>query len=99
MTGIELIAKERQHQIDKHGFTGEHHANHPEWYDDNQMIDAASLLVEPDISGNVWYPKNWDSHWFYDLCRRSHKERLIIAGALIASEIDRLNNLENEQHN
>jgi hypothetical protein len=97
MNGIEAFSKERQHQIDKHGFTGEHHANHPEWYEENQLIEAAKLLATPDLSGNVWYPKNWDSSWFYDLCRRDHKERLEISGALLAAEYDRLEALAEKE--
>lgn len=93
-TGIELIAKERQKQIDKHGFTGEHHANHPEWYDQNQLIEAASFLSTPHVSPNTWYPLNWDYNWFYDLCNRNYEERLAIAGSLIAAEIDRLEYLK-----
>ncbi|WP_143147260.1 hypothetical protein [Chishuiella changwenlii] len=91
-TGIELIAEERQKQISKHGFTGEHHANHPEWYDQGQLLLAAKTLIKVDLKDNVYYPLNWDHTWFYNLCRRDYKERLIIAGALIAAEIDRLQN-------
>jgi len=49
------------------------------------------------LSGNVWYPKNWDSSWFYDLCRRDHKERLEISGALLAAEYDRLEALAKKE--
>lgn len=93
-TGIELITEERQKQIDKHGFTGEHHANHPKWYDKNQLIYAARFLALPDLTYTDWVPTNWDRKWFKDLCLRSHEERLKIAGALIAAEIDRLQKLK-----
>lgn len=89
-TGVELITEEREKQISKHGFTGEHHFNHPEWYEDNQLIKAANLLALKNLSYNTWFPKNWDAKWFKNLCDRPYKERLIIAGALIAAEIDRL---------
>ncbi len=92
-TGTELIAEERRKQIDKHGFSGEHHANHPEWYNQFQLIEAARYLSNPHVSPNTWYPLNWDMYWFYDLCQRKHQERLKIAGALIAAEIDRLQTL------
>lgn len=90
MTGIELIAKERQKQIEKHGFTGVHHRSHPEWYDENQLIQAARYLSTYHCRIGQWYPFNWDRDWFYELCARSYEERIIIAGALIAAEIDRL---------
>lgn len=90
MTGIELIAKERQKQIEKHGFTGKHHANHPEWYDENQLVQAARHLSTKHCQVGTWYPFNWDKTWFYELCQKPYEERMIIAGALIAAEIDRL---------
>jgi len=88
-TGIELIADERQKQIDKHGFTGEHHANHPEWYEENQLTEAATELLKIyPKSENL--PLNWDADWWADLCNRHLLTRFQIAGALIAAEIDRL---------
>ncbi|MDI9256343.1 hypothetical protein [Flavobacterium sedimenticola] len=92
-SGIELISDERQKQIEKHGFTGEHHANHPEWYDNRQLIQAAETLLMPEIR-SCFIPVNWDVEWFERLCKKSYKERLIIAGALIAAEIDRLESLK-----
>lgn len=92
--GVELIADERQKQIDKHGFTGGHHADHPEWYDANQMVDAAQVLSERHNEFINWYPINWDHSWFRRLLDKPYKERLVIAGALIAAEIDRLQEIE-----
>lgn len=90
--GVKLIANERRKQIDKHGFTAEHHVNHPEWYENNQMRNAAASILIPDIVSIS--PENWDLKWFLNLCYREPKERLIIAGALIASELDRLEQLD-----
>jgi hypothetical protein len=94
-SGIELISKERVKQISKHGFTGAHHFNHPEWYEENQLIYAGQILLSKNIDSDRikkhnLFPKNWDKEWFHNLCNRSYQERLIIAGALIAAEIDRL---------
>lgn len=91
-SGIEQIQAERQKQIDKYGFTGEHHANHPEWYDKGQLIEAARTLTMPKIL-SVFVPINWDIEWFSNLCNRPYNERIVIAGALLAAEIDRLNYL------
>jgi hypothetical protein len=88
-TGVQLITEEREKQISKHGFTGEHHFNHPEWYNKGQLIEAAVKLS--NVIAYNQTPENWDGQWFTNLCRRTHKERLIIAGALICAEIDRLN--------
>ena len=98
-TGIELITEERQKQIDKHGFTAAHHVvNSEKWYSRNQMAKAAIFLLDPntlpieEFQQNI--PLNWDRVWFTNLNSRDSKERLIIAGALIAAELDRLNLIE-----
>ena len=97
-TGIELIAEERQKQIDKHGFTGKHHAEHSEWYANYQLQHAAHALLADELYEQAevedYIPNGWNKKWFLDLLGRSRKERLIIAGALIAAEIDRLQQLE-----
>ncbi|MBD8081110.1 hypothetical protein [Chryseobacterium caseinilyticum] len=95
--GIQELAAERQKQIDKHGFTAEHHVNHPEWYENKQLIVAAASLLLQDLtpeqaSGD--FPENWDEKWFADLLSRSEAERVIIAGALLAAELDRKNELD-----
>ena len=98
-TGVELIAEERQKQIDKHGFTGEHHVKNPQWYDEFQLQDAAILLLSKEIHQRPEneYPLNWERDWFLDLMRRNRMQRLVIAGALIAAELDRLKGLGNEE--
>lgn len=96
-TGIELFTEERQKQISKHGFTGEHHALHPEWYDENQLVQASQYLSLQNLNHSSWHPKNWDSEWFKNLCYRPYRERLAISGALLAAELDRLNKLESNQ--
>lgn len=87
-SGIELIAEERQKQIDKHGFTGKHHAEHPEWYNEGQLTIAASRLSNFTAYG-MREPNNWSREWWENMCDRPYEERLKIAGALIAAELDR----------
>lgn len=94
-TGIQLIAEERQKQINKHGFTGEHHAKHPEWYDKGQLVYAAIRLIDYEVDGITaiyknLVPENWDLEWWQRLCDKPKEERLIIASALIAAELDRI---------
>lgn len=100
-TGIEQITEERQHQIEKYGFTGEHHAEHPEWYEDGQLIYAAHTLATRRETNNYlikrydeFTPKNWDKEWFKRLLQRPEVERIKIAAALLAAELDRLNALD-----
>lgn len=40
-----------------------------------------------------FYPKTWSSLFSENIVRKPYKERLIIAGALIAAEIDRINQI------
>jgi hypothetical protein len=84
-TGIELIAIERQEQIEKHGFD----KDHDEEMSNGQLKDAAAYLLTGELS---CFPKDWDEK--YHLKFRSkfgnEIETLKVAGALIAAEIDRL---------
>lgn len=86
-TGIELIAEERQEQITKHGRTIERDIDQNS---DGELIVAAIGA----INGNdASFPAGWDLVFVQKICDKGVKERLIIAGALIAAEIDRLQNL------
>lgn len=94
--GIKMIAQERQKQIDKHGFTAAYHADHPEFYENKQLSQAAVSLLVQDLAPHdlvTEIPSNWDVVWFQNLMDRGVIERLVIAGALIAAELDRLTEL------
>lgn len=84
MTGLELIAKERQEQIEKHGYTvdSDVHGNN-----NRQLLNAAGALM----AGSMLRPTSWGQESWQHMAMKPKKERLIIAGALIAAEIDRLN--------
>lgn len=95
--GVQMITDERQKQIDKHGFTAEHHVNHPEFYDKGQLQYAAMSLLSMDGKPEDFRPDtpdNWDPIWFNDLLERSPKERLVISAALLAAELDRIEALK-----
>lgn len=105
MTGIELIAEERQRQIDVEGYTAQHDSNHKV----SEFIYAAIAYAESaKVSANSeglglsdleigrrkaemgrFFPWGADS-FKPTTCRRD----LIKAGALIAAAIDRLNQNE-----
>lgn len=89
-TGIELIAQERKEQIEKHGRTVLQDVNFNKHH---QLINGAIALIESNgprgMERNC--PKNWDFSIWKKMVGKPYKERLIIAGALIAAEIDRLN--------
>lgn len=88
-SGIELIAEERQEQIEKHGRTLLKDISQN---NNGQLIDGAIVLTKKIVG--LPFPKEWD----YAICDKMYqkplKERLIIAGALIAAEIDRLQAIE-----
>jgi len=96
-TGIELIAEERQRQIDEEGWTLEHDSFHSK----GELAAAASCYAYPQydevkahvsvLLGNKPIPENWpfDAEWWKP---KDELRNLIRAGALIAAEIDRLQN-------
>ena len=88
-TGIELIAEERQEQIEKHGYTAHEDDN---MNDEMQLRIAASRLLGD--RNDYPSPDGWNGTGWRYMNDKPIKERLIIAGALIAAEIDRLQRLE-----
>lgn len=87
-TGIELIIEERKEQVQKH------HRSISEdviLNDKKQLSTAARRLLYPDTTCSET-PYNWNKESWTKIRNKTYKERLIIAGALIAAEIDRLNN-------
>lgn len=91
-TGIELIAEERAEQVDKHGRTLGKDIAHNGQY---QLALAASWLAVPDIFEDDAFehcPPGWDKNLWNKMLSKGYHDRLIIAGALIAAEIDRLQN-------
>lgn len=103
-TGIELIAQERTKQIEKHGITIE---SDDMKNSHCQLSEAASLLciteshlrdnddiLHPDGEEIYISPFGWDESDFIKMMAKTYKERLIIAGALIAAEIDRIQTSE-----
>ena len=95
-TGIELIAKERKRQIEAEGWTIKCDKR---WKDGELSIAAACYAINkidkvavierdnPNENAWPWGPEwdNWDKRDKHD-----RKRSLIIAGALIAAELDRI---------
>jgi hypothetical protein len=101
-TGIELIAAERQRQVEKEGWTAQHDYQHFH----GELAMAAVCYATPDKLRKVvkkWkaiceiVPKRWP--WEHEMWKPTPDDRvreLVKAGALIAAEIDRLQNKKNE---
>ena len=93
MTGCELIAAERQRQIDKEGWDEGHDANHR----DGELARAAMCYADPcaaEEAQGVPAHWPWDSMWWKP--SRNRERNLVKAGALIAAEIDRIHNAQHE---
>ncbi len=88
MTGIELIAKERHDQIFKHGRDIVHDVKFNSL---GQLSVAAGILSQKNIPDYlILIPKGWDVEIWNKMLRKPYEQRLIIAGALISAEIERL---------
>lgn len=94
-TGIELIAQERKEQIEKHGWSIDHDKRFNKC---GELLWGTLAVLKGGDQDNerLWYergtemPPWWDYEIKKTMVEKSYKERLIIAGALIAAEIDRI---------
>lgn len=88
--GALMIVEERTRQIDVEKYSP--HADYVH-YSDDELTNAAISFAMHAIGGGVlcqdWYPPTWDDK--HSPVSKSHKplKDLVIAGALIAAEIDR----------
>ena len=96
MNGTELIAAERQRQIEQEGWTPEHDDEH----DGGCMAVAGAcyaLWAASKLTAQEWWRKQfafnaqrlwqWDADWWKP---KDPLRDLVRAGALIAAEIDKL---------
>jgi len=95
MTGAELIAKERQRQINEAQWTAEHDDEHEVGVlaqaGGVYAIRAAAQLGLDIADEYLLFPSAWpfDMEW-YKPTSQDPIRQLVKAGALIAAEIDRL---------
>jgi hypothetical protein len=88
-TGIELIAQERQEQLEKHGWTSKHDSAH----ENEELISAAIYALDPCMENFKYLDVEW-AHFVSKIDDKNRVDQLKIAGALIAAEIDRLQSIE-----
>lgn len=88
-SGIELITKERQEQIEKHGrnIPSDVYYNSTKENGYYPLVSGAIYLIDDNYK---WAPSHWNKEILNKMRSKDYKERLIIASALIAAEIDRL---------
>lgn len=98
LSGIELIAQERKEQIQKHGRSVlKDVATNSQTVEPFGLLPlrAAATKCLGSVAGIPW-PSHWDKEICAKIDAKGEKEKLIIAGAFIAAEIDRLNSLTKE---
>lgn len=90
MTGIELVTKERQEQIEKHGYDKYHddEVNDTEGHDGLYPLATAAIAVVKGDDGEM--PAGWDQAIANKMCSKPYMKRLIIGAALFIAEIDRI---------
>lgn len=88
MTGSELIAQERQRQIDIEGFNRKHDS----YINVGDMSRAAICYIGNAFKFDTRGFWPWDSHWWKPSppTKEGKIRDLVKAGALIAAEIDKL---------
>jgi len=80
-TGIDLIAEERNRQIEKEGFSEKHDLA----YKNNELEEYAMFLLTGDVH---YFPNGWDIEWKEKRFKRSRRENIIKAAALLAAHLD-----------
>jgi len=94
--GVHRIFEERNEQIFKHNYSIERDVK----FNGNHELGqaAARLLFTPAdaeettdlMHEDIFVPKGWNKDIWFRMVNKTYEERLVIAGALIAAELDRL---------
>lgn len=93
--GCRMICEERFKQINKHGYTAQHHQDNPKYYENHQLQYASATLlmheIEEQIDLEAHTPEGWDEFWFAEMNGRTRERRLQMSGGMLAAELDRVN--------
>ncbi len=82
-SGTGMIVEERIKQIKVKGFDGNH--DDSEHHQHEELKHAAMFLLTGDEN---YYPDNWIPEWKEKFSKKTKIQKLIVAGALIAAQID-----------
>ena len=85
LSGADLILKERKEQTDKHKKDAKYDSVNN---NDGQLLIAVSKLINRAAPARQVPPRTWNKELWAKMLKKPLKERLIIAGALIAAEVD-----------
>lgn len=88
----DLVAAERQRQIEVEGWDAEHDADR--YHCEGQLAEAACYYAHPadKVARSLW-PYSWSSQ-YAKRDRKSRLRQLVVAGALLHAEYDRLRNVK-----
>lgn len=86
MVGIDHITQERREQIEKHKWNDDIHK-------DGELVQAALFALDPM---KFDWPENWSYDTMLKIKEKSKFNRLAVAGALLAAEMDRIIKSVNE---
>jgi len=87
-TGIDLISEHREERIKEGRTIKEDVSVNPRM---ELRKGAIALICKSDGTGTAEaFPSAWKNDVIMKMIHKSYKDRLVIAGAMIASEIDRL---------
>lgn len=87
-TGIELITKERDEQINKHKWN-----ETDDDYKSGELVEAALFCLDSQFEFLDRWPEGWQDHFKQRIKQKSRIDQLKVAGAFLAAEIDRLQRL------
>lgn len=107
LPGVKLIAVERAEQIQKHGWSLKQDAVTKNHYQLSQAAsllcwvdpeDVGGVCVSTGPKGDVYdfshcCPSDWDELVFNKMMNKPYDHRIKVAGALLAAELDRINEL------
>lgn len=89
MTGAQLITEERREQIQRHNRTVVNDVN----TNTNNELARAALRLTMIVAGITAGVPEWPAHWDQKICAKMDAkedfEKMIIAGAFIAADLDR----------
>jgi len=83
--GIIAMLNERNDQINKHGYT----AHNDVLYNQNGELVVAARALMKELCAPHDFPEKWDKAVVRKMVLKPYTDRLVIAGALLAAEVDR----------
>ncbi|MHC4621481.1 MAG: hypothetical protein ACYTEQ_27380 [Planctomycetota bacterium] len=90
MTGLELIAEERREQVEIHGYDAAHDRHNDQGELAESALCVLAMAQNHDGTAELYWPASWSYNWQQKVEAKDRMGKLIVAGALIAAELDRM---------